>query len=205
MIKTTLPNMQEEVHHRVTTGGELAVTITHPSRFCNGLDICYLLETYNWLYFPWEVLLFLLKIWIYNFIFLWKGTPQIIPNLYSEPLPIWPWLRVLPSRCKGWDAICLGTEEPIRCALISFLGNLSEDDDKSLYITTVTLSSTGSVDNYLGIKCRILFFFKIFFFYFATLLKEFIGWLSILKQKESSAKYHQFVQLEDSPPASWQY
>lgn len=47
MIKTTLLNMQEKVHHRVTTGGELAVMITHPSRFCNDLDICYLLETYN--------------------------------------------------------------------------------------------------------------------------------------------------------------
>lgn len=47
MIKTTLPNMQEKVHHRVTAGRKLAVTITHPPRFCNDLDICYRLETYN--------------------------------------------------------------------------------------------------------------------------------------------------------------
>lgn len=75
--------------------------------------------------------------------------------------PIWPWSRVLPSRCKGWDAICLGTEEPIRCALISFLGKLSEDEDKSLYITTMTLSSTTVLIITWELNV-VFFFFKIF-------------------------------------------
>lgn len=213
MIKTTLPNMQEKVHHRVTAGRKLAVTITHPPRFCNDLDICYRLETYNWLYFPWEkVLLFLPKIWIYNFIFLWKGTLQIISNLYSENPPFDPGREsCLPRVRKGWGAIFLGTVEPIRCALISFLGNLSEDKDKSLYITTMTLSSTTVL--IITWELNVVFFFFKIFFYFSILLKEFISWLSILKQKESSAKYqkessakyHRFPQIENSPPASWQY
>lgn len=78
--------------------------------------------------------------------------------------PIWPWSRVLPSRCKGWDAICLGTEEPIRCALISFLGKLSEDEDKSLYITTMTLSSTTVL--IITWELNVVFFFLRFFLFF---------------------------------------
>lgn len=99
--------MQEKAHHRVTTGGELAVTITHPSRFCNGLDICYLLETYNWLYFPWEVLLFLLKIWIYNFIFLCR-TPQIISNLYSVTPPHLTLVESLAFQVQGLRCYLFG-------------------------------------------------------------------------------------------------
>lgn len=168
MIKTTLPNMQEKVHHRVTAGRKLAVTITHPPRFCNDLDICYRLETYNWLYFPWEkVLLFLPKIWIYNFIFLWKGTLQIISNLYSENPPFDPGREsCLPRVRKGWGAIFLGTVEPIRCALISFLGNLSEDKDKSLYITTMTLSSTTVL--IITWELNVVFFFLRFFSIFPS-------------------------------------
>lgn len=116
----------------------------------------------------------------FKFVILFSCERELhkLPQTHAlNPPPIWPWL-------KGWDPICLETEEPRKYALISFFGNLSEDEDKSLHITTSTLSSTGCVDNYLEIKCC-LYFFKIIFL--LCHLAEGIYWLILHFERERLA------------------